>query len=388
MSIRLRVILALAAILLLAGANAATFIWANARRDAAVRRLVGGPERGATGASAELAGVDRVTTRVGVAVFAASLAIAVALAATLVVQLSSGLAALKHGARVIGRGNLSYRIHLARRDELGELATAFNEMAASLLVTRQQLEEARAAAESASTAKGAFLSHMSHELRTPLNAIIGYSEMLLEDAEAASNQRLAADLGKIKGSGAHLLSMINEVLELAKIEAGKVKLHLESFEVGPLLREVAATMAPLARENRNTVRVAAEGELGRMRADITRLRQVLFNLIGNACKFTRDGTVTVAARRDGGSAAGLIAFEVRDTGVGMSPEQLALAFHEFEQVDPSLAGADGGTGLGLPISQRLCRMMGGDLTAASAPGRGTTFTAVLPADMERVLSSA
>ena len=339
-------------------------------------------------AQVSLAAVEVVTARIGIAVFGVSTVIAIVLAVALSIRLSLGLAHLKHGARVIGRGNLAYRIQLSSRDELGELAAAFNEMADRLLATRGELEEARQAAESASNAKSAFLARMSHELRTPLNAIIGYSEMLLEDAGAAGNQALAGDLEKIKKSGTYLLAMINEVLDLAKIEAGKMTLHLDSFEIAPLLREVAATMTPLARENGNSVRVAAADELGAMRADPTKVRQVLFNLLGNACKFTKIGTVTLEARRDGDPGAEQIVFAVSDTGIGMTAEQLGAAFREFEQGDPSVAGTYGGTGLGLAISRRLCRLMGGELTAASTPGRGTTFRAVLPADVERALASA
>jgi len=338
-------------------------------------------------AQAEVAAVERFTTRVGIAVFGTSTVIAVALALALSLRLSLGLAHLKHGARVIGRGNLAHRIERTGGDELGELAAAFNEMAEQLQAARHELEEARAAAESASQAKGAFLARMSHELRTPLNAIIGYSEMLREDAEATGNATLASDLEKIKKSGTHLLAMINEVLDLAKIEAGKMTVHVETFAIAPLVREVAAAITPLARENGNTVRVAADGELGAMRADATKLRQVLFNLLGNACKFTRNGTITLSAQRVADGDGVRIVFAVADTGVGMTPEQLAGAFREFEQGGPTAVHAAGGTGLGLAISQRLCRLMGGDLLSESETGRGTTFRAVLP-DMSPAVAAA
>jgi signal transduction histidine kinase len=332
-------------------------------------------------ARASFASVERFTTRVGIAVFGTSTVIAVALAIALSIRLSLGLAHLKHGARVIGRGNLAYRIQLASSDELGDLASAFNEMAEQLQAARHELEEARVNAESSSRAKGAFLARMSHELRTPLNAIIGYSEMLREDAEANGNAAVASDLEKIKKSGTHLLAMINEVLDLAKIEAGKVAIHVDGFAVAPVVREVAAAMTPLARENGNAVRVAAADELGVMRSDATKVRQVLFNLLGNACKFTRDGTITLSARRVADGADEHLVFAVTDTGVGMTREQLAVAFSEFEQGGPGAVRVEGGTGLGLAISQRLCRLMGGDLIGESEPGRGTTFRAVLPAEI-------
>ena len=329
-------------------------------------------------AQTAVAAVERFTTRVGIAVFGTSTVIAVALAIALSLRLSLGLAHLKHGARVIGRGNLAYRIQRTGGDELGELAASFNEMAEQLQTARHELEEARAAAEAASQAKGAFLARMSHELRTPLNAIIGYSEMLREDAEASGSAALASDLEKIKKSGTHLLAMINEVLDLAKIEAGKMTVHVESFAIASLVREVAAAITPLARENGNTVRVAADGELGEMHSDPTKVRQVLFNLLGNACKFTRDGTITLTAHRVADGDDARIVFAVADTGVGMTPGQLAGAFREFEQGGPTAPRAEGGTGLGLAISQRLCRLMGGDLVGESEAGRGSTFRAILP----------
>jgi signal transduction histidine kinase len=384
LSLRARVALSLGAILVLAAANVAAFVWANARRDAAVAAvLAAAGDRAAVGrARTVLAEVERVTARVGLAVFGTSTAVAAALAIALSLRLTVGLAHLEHGARVIGRGNLAYRIRSASRDEIGDLAAAFNEMAEQLQAARHDLEGARAAAEAASLAKGAFLARMSHELRTPLNAIIGYSEMLREDAEAAGNAGLAADLDKVCKAGTHLLAMINEVLDLAAIEAGKVTLHVETFAVALLVREVAAAVTPLARENGNALRVAAGDELGSMRADSTKVRQVLFNLLGNACKFTRQGSITLTAERVADGTEPRVVFTVSDTGPGMTPAQLAAAFREFEQGGAGAPRAAGGTGLGLAISRRLCELMGGELLADSAPGRGTTFRAVLPAEVE------
>jgi len=236
---------------------------------------------------------------------------------------------------------------------------------------------ARREAEAANSAKSQFLASMSHELRTPLNAIIGYSEMLAEEVEDRGDDALLGDLQKIHGAGKHLLSLINDVLDLSKIEAGKMDLVAESFPVREMLDQVLVTAGPLVARNRNALRLDGADDLGSMHTDLTRLRQVLLNLLSNAAKFTEDGTVTLRARREGET----LVFAVQDTGIGMTPEQVGRLFEAFTQAEATTARRFGGTGLGLTISRQFCRMMGGDVSVTSEPGRGSIFTARLPATL-------
>ena len=220
---------------------------------------------------------------------------------------------------------------------------------------------------------------MSHELRTPLNAIIGYSEMLEEESQDLGQESFIPDLQKIQGAGKHLLSLINNILDLSKIEAGKMDLYLEPFEITPMIDEVASTVKPLVNKNANQLKVDCPPALGVMTADLTKVRQTLFNLVSNACKFTERGTVTISVARARDDGREWINFSVADTGIGMTPEQTARLFQAFSQADASTTRRYGGTGLGLAISQKFCQLMGGAITVASAPGQGTTFTARLPA---------
>ncbi|MCB9703109.1 MAG: hypothetical protein H6711_14540 [Myxococcales bacterium] len=240
----------------------------------------------------------------------------------------------------------------------------------------RDLAEARDRALEATRAKDRFLATMSHELRTPLNAIIGYGELLQEDAEESGDDAAVADLRRITSSGRHLLALISDVLDLAKIEAGKIEIEREPFAVAEVVTEVAEMIQPLIERNHNALRIELDEALGAMTSDAGKLRQVLLNLLGNASKFTRDGVVTLSARACPGGAR--LLFEVEDTGIGMSEAELARVFEPFVQADASTTRRYGGTGLGLTISGSYVALMGGSMTVRSAPGVGTAFTLDLP----------
>jgi PAS domain S-box-containing protein len=244
----------------------------------------------------------------------------------------------------------------------------------------QELELARDQALEASRAKSSFLANMSHELRTPLNAVIGYSEMLAEDADDEGRQEMAADLKKIHASGIHLLSVISDILDLSKIEAGKVELNMEKFAVTDFVNDIMITIAPLARKNNNILKHQCELDSQDMVADPVRLKQALLNLLGNACKFTKDGTINLDVYSQSDEQREWVYFRIMDSGIGITEMQMQKLFSEFSQADTTTTRKYGGTGLGLVISQRFCQLMGGDIQAESTYGVGSAFTVRLPAN--------
>lgn len=247
--------------------------------------------------------------------------------------------------------------------------------------SEDQLTKAKEAAEAANHAKSAFLANMSHELRTPLNAIIGYSEMLQEDVVDFGYDEIAPDLRKIQSAGSHLLDLINNILDLSKIEAGRMELYVEPFSVESLIQDVQDAVQMLVEKNNNTLDVQIADDVGIMNGDMTKVRQTIINLISNAAKFTEQGSVVLSAYREVSDGKDWLRFSVSDTGIGMTTDQLQEVFKEFSQADVSTTRKYGGTGLGLTISRRFCQLMGGDINVESAVGVGTTFTVVLPVSL-------
>jgi signal transduction histidine kinase/CheY-like chemotaxis protein len=353
--------------------------------------------------------VDLMTHRL-IAMIALTIALMIAFMVLIVRRVMNPVSSLTKAAEELEAGRFNRQMldeASERQDELGNLSRTFQKMAREIASREQYLQEwnqrlentvdertkelkkitveaeaARAEAEEANRTKSSFLASMSHELRTPLNAIIGYSEMLMEEAAESGTEEELGDLKKIHSAGKHLLALINDILDLSKIEAGKMELYIESFDVPSIVEDVVSTVQPLVEKNSNRLIVDCSKDAGTVRSDLTKVRQGLFNLLSNACKFTSNGEITLKVFRDSLEEKEWINFEVSDTGIGITPEQQKKLFQAFSQADSSTTRQYGGTGLGLNITRKFCQMMGGDVSVRSESGKGSTFTLRFPAEVK------
>lgn len=287
------------------------------------------------------------------------------------------IAGLEAATQRMVKGDMNYRFTPTSRDELAQVAVSFNNIASELMVARDQALESN-------RAKSTFLANMSHELRTPLNAIIGYSELIEEEMVDEGEDEFVPDLKKIQTAAAHLLTLINDILDLSKIEAGKMELFMEPVDVSTMVSEVTSTIMPLIEKNGNRLEVKCPDWIGSMQTDLTKTRQILFNLLSNASKFTLKGLVKLDVDRRVENGDEVVSFTITDSGIGMSSEQLIKLFKDFSQADSSTTRKFGGTGLGLSISRRFAQMLGGDITVTSQISVGSSFTLKLPVNREHV----
>lgn len=369
--------------------------WRFGRQDLALFRPILDPNEQPVGTIYIQANLNRLYARlrqyVGISLGVLLLAAVLALAISTRLQriISQPILGLSQVARTV-TDRKDYAVRAAKHgdDEVGVLIDSFNDMLAQIQKREVELRQARETAERANQAKSNFLSFMSHELRTPLTSINGFSEMLVAEVEAAGRREWVDDLRRIHDSGKYLLELINDILDLSKIEAGKMEVHVERFKVCTLVQEVLEAIRPLAAKKNNTLSVECPARTGEMNADLIKVRQCLLNLLSNASKFTEQGRITLTAARETRDTGDWILFRVQDTGIGMSPEQIGRLFRPFSQADISTARRYGGTGLGLSLTQQFCQMMGGDIRVESEPGKGSTFTIELPAMTTRETPTA
>ncbi len=279
---------------------------------------------------------------------------------------------------------LREKLQLEIAQKNNEILAHANDLEKKVEERTVQLNKAKEMAETANIAKSQFLAKMSHELRTPMNAIIGYSEMLMEDAQDLGIMECVADIGKIHSAGKHLLGLINDVLDLSKIESGRMEIYLETFQVETLIDEVLTTIKPIVEQKNNRLEIKIVNSLGKIQADFTKTRQILINLLSNAAKFTEEGSISIEFKREFGSKGNgdRLYFCVSDNGIGMTPEQQQKLFQPFTQVDASTTRRFGGTGLGLAITKQFIDMMGGNIRVDSEFGKGSQFIVCLPAQVE------
>jgi signal transduction histidine kinase len=298
-------------------------------------------------------------------------------------SLSMAIVPLVSGDECLGAVALSRFGDVRFTDSEKQLLQTFADQAVIAIENARLFSELQAKTEEleiASRHKSEFLANMSHELRTPLNAIIGYAELIAEECADLGAEEFLPDLGKIRSAGQHLLTLISGILDLAKVEAGRMDLFVERIDIAAMVTEVDQIARNLVEKNRNTFVLDCPADIGAFDADVVKVKQVLFNLLSNAAKFTEDGSITLAVtRRTDPAAHGTVEFAVTDTGIGMTEEQQATLFEAFSQADVSTTRKYGGTGLGLALSRSFCQMMGGDITVTSELGVGSTFTATLPA---------
>lgn len=283
----------------------------------------------------------------------------------------------------VSNGDTHITLDTDRKDEFGHLATFFQQMLDNLAEQHNKLRDTAKAACEANTAKSAFLANMSHELRTPLNAIIGYSEIMLDEANARKDDLYISDLKKTITAGKHLLNLINEVLDLSKIEAGKMEVYAEEVNIKGLLDEISSTVSPLVKQRNNTLNIQCDSNVTTMYSDVMKVRQILINLLGNSCKFTENGTISLNVRLQTGNKGKNVIFQIIDTGIGIKPESLGTLFKAFTQEDNSTTRAYSGSGLGLSICQHMCILLGGDIDVQSTVGKGSCFTVTLPVEYKK-----